>query len=134
MTLPTAMFYVSIYHTGKGHVFVKMENRKRPIALKLRVTEREHALIKEKMAQLGIQNQEAYLRKMAIDGYSVRLELPEVREMIVQLRKYGTNLNQLAKRANEGGSIFARDVERLGAEHAELYALTSALLRKLAEL
>lgn len=111
-----------------------MENRKRPIALKLRVTEQEHDLIKEKMAQLGIQNQEAYLRKMAIDGYSVRLDLPEVRELIVQLRKYGTNLNQLAKRANEGGSIFAGDVERLSGEHAELYTLTSALLRKLAEL
>lgn len=111
-----------------------MENRKRPIALKLRVTEQEHDLIHQKMAQLGIRNQEAYLRKMAIDGYSVRLDLPEVRELIVQLRKYGTNLNQLAKRANEGGSIFTKDVERLSAEHAELYGLASALLRRLAEL
>lgn len=111
-----------------------MENRKRAIALKLRVTAQEYALIQEKMALLGIQNQEAYLRKMAIDGYSVRLDLSEVRELIVQLRKYGTNLNQLAKRANEGGSIFEKDVERLCTEHAELYTLTSALLRKLAEL
>lgn len=111
-----------------------MENRKRPISLKLRVTEQEHDLIRQKMAQLGIRNQEAYLRKMAIDGYSVRLDLPEVRELIVQLRKYGTNLNQLAKRANEGGSIFTKDVERLSAEQEELYGLASALLRRLAEL
>lgn len=111
-----------------------MENRKRPIALKLRVTEQEHVLIRQKMEQLGIRNQEAYLRKMAIDGYSVRLDLPEVRELIVQLRKYGTNLNQLAKRANEGGSIFAADMERLKANHEHLFELASDMLRRLAAL
>ena len=37
-------------------------------------------LIKAKMAQLGIENMSAYLRKMAIDGYDEKLDMPELRE------------------------------------------------------
>jgi hypothetical protein len=110
------------------------EKRTRNIAMLFRVTAQEQELILQKMEQLGIQNQEAYLRKMAIDGYLIRLDIPEIRELIVQLRKYGTNLNQLAKRANQGGSIFAQDVETLKANHEHLFALASEMLKRLAAL
>ena len=59
-----------------------MANREREIQLKFRVTPEERELIEAKMAQLGTQNMAAYLRKMALDGYVVRLELPELREML----------------------------------------------------
>ena len=55
-------------------------NRKRPIQVKFFVDERELGLIKARMAQLGIENMSAYLRKMAIDGYEERLDMPELRE------------------------------------------------------
>ena len=42
----------------------------------------ERALIEQKMAQLGTTNMAAYLRKMAIDGFVINLELPELREMV----------------------------------------------------
>lgn len=45
-------------------------NRKRPIQVKFFVDEKELSLIKARMAQLGIENMSAYLRKMAIDGYA----------------------------------------------------------------
>lgn len=110
------------------------EKRTRNIAMLFRVTAREQELILQKMERLGIRNQEAYLRKMTIDGYSVQLDLPEIRELIVQLRKYGTNLNQLAKRANQGGSIYAKDVEMLRANHERLFTLASEMLKRLAAL
>ena len=53
--------------------------RKREVQLNFRVSPEELALIEQKMAQLGTKNREAYLRKMALDGYVVRLELPELR-------------------------------------------------------
>ena len=56
------------------------------------------------MAQLGTQNMAAYLRKMALDGYVVRLELPELREMVSLLRRSSNNLNQLTRRVHETGS------------------------------
>lgn len=55
-------------------------NRKRPIQVKFFVDEKELGLIKSKMAQLGIENMSAYLRKMAIDGYEEKPDLPEHRE------------------------------------------------------
>lgn len=73
-----------------------MANREREIQLKFRVTPEERELIEAKMAQLGTQNMAAYLRKMALDGYVVRLELPELREMVSLLRRSSNNLNQLS--------------------------------------
>lgn len=111
-----------------------MSMDKRSVEVKFHVTPHERELINQKMAIYGTQKLGVYLRKMAIDGYCVRLDLPEIRELIMQLRKYGTNLNQLAKRANEGGSIFAADLETLSANHAHLFAITSELLKKLLKL
>ena len=56
-------------------------NRKRPIQVKFFVDERELGLIKARMAQLGTENMSAYLRKMAIDGYEEKPDLPEHREL-----------------------------------------------------
>ena len=55
----------------------------------------------------------AYLRKMAIDGYVLRLDLLELREMISLLRRCSGNLNQIAKRANESGRIYEMDLEEI---------------------
>ena len=54
--------------------------RQRPIQVKFFVDERELGLIKARMAQLGIENMSAYLRKMAIDGYEEKTDMPERRE------------------------------------------------------
>ena len=64
--------------------------RKRDVQLNFRVSPEELALIEQKMAQLGTTNREAYLRKMALDGYVVRLELPELKEL-VSLMRYSSN-------------------------------------------
>ena len=72
-----------------------MAKRKRDIQLKVRVTPEERAMIEAKMAQLGTTNMGAYLRKMAIDGYVVKLDLPELRELVSLLRYSSNNLNQL---------------------------------------
>ena len=55
-------------------------NWNRPIQVKFFVDERELGLIKARMAQLGIENMSAYLRKMAINGYEEKPDLPECRE------------------------------------------------------
>jgi hypothetical protein len=108
-----------------------MEHRTRSISLRFRVTEQEQKQIERKMEQAGTKNLEAYLRKMAIDGYLVKLDLPEVRELIAQIRRYGNNLNQMAKRANETGSIYEADLLKLREYHDELFRMTSDILRRL---
>ena len=74
--------------------------RKRNIQLNFRVTAEELKQIEEKMGQLGIFNREAYLRKMALDGYAVKLDLPELKELLSLLRRSSNNLNQLVRRVN----------------------------------
>ena len=59
-----------------------MANRNRPVQVKFRVTPEERKMIDRRMEQAGVTNMAAYLRKMAIDGYVVKLELPELRDFI----------------------------------------------------
>ena len=75
----------------------------RRINLMFWVTPHENELIRRRMAQAGTANLSAYLRKMAIDGLIVHLELPELKEMISLLRRCAGSLNQMAKRMNETG-------------------------------
>ena len=87
-----------------------MKKRRRTIPLMFYVTPEERDQIEAKMAQLGTNNMSAYLRKIAIDGYVVQLDLPELREMVSLLRRSSNNLNQLARRANETGRIYPEDL------------------------
>lgn len=86
-----------------------MSNRKRDIRLRFRVTPEERALIEEKMTQVGTSNMEAYLRKMSIDGYILKLNLPEIKEVISLLQRSSNNLNQIAKRTNQTGRLYGED-------------------------
>ena len=88
-----------------------MANRKRQIPIIIMVNEREKALIEEKMRQLGTKNMGAYIRKMAIDGYVVRLDLSDISELVSLLRRSSNNLNQYAKRAHETGRIYEADID-----------------------
>ena len=111
-----------------------MANRERQIQLKFRVTPEERVLIEQKMAQLGTRNMAAYLRKMAIDGYVVNLELPELKEMVSLLRRSSNNLNQLAKRMNETGRIYEADIEDVLENQERLWQAASDILSSLAKL
>lgn len=90
-----------------------MANRKRNIEVKFRVTQQERHLIADRMAQAGVINTNAYLRKMAIDGYIVRLDLSELKELVSLLRSCSNNINQLTKRVNETGRFYEADMEGL---------------------
>lgn len=111
-----------------------MAKRKREIVLWFRVTPEERGMIEEKMAQLGTDNMAAYLRKMAIDGYIVRLDLPELRDMVSLLRRSGNNLNQIAKRVNETSRIYAADIECLLENQEKLWSMAKEILGRLANL
>lgn len=84
---------------------------KRNVQIHFRVTKSEADRIQEKMDEIGIRSKGAYLRKMALDGYCINLDLRDVRELVTLLRRCSNNLNQYAKRANETGSIYQDDIK-----------------------
>lgn len=108
--------------------------RKREVQLNFRVSPEELALIEQKMAQLGTSNREAYLRKMALDGYVVRLELPELKELVSLMRYSSNNLNQLARRAHETGRIYDADLEDITRRQEALWDGVHQVLTQLAKL
>ena len=102
--------------------------------MKFRVTPEERALIEQKMAQLGTTNMAAYLRKMAIDGFVINLELPELREMVSLLRRSSNNLNQLTRRVHETGRFYDADLDELRQSYDSLWDAAQKILTSLAKL
>ena len=111
-----------------------MKKRKRSVPILFYVSEEEQAQIEEKMALLGTGNMSAYLRKIAIDGYVVDLDLPELRELTSLLRRTGNNLNQLTRRVHETGRIYDADLESLRQEFEKLWNAAEIILAKLTAL
>lgn len=107
---------------------------KRFVRVEFVLTEAEAALIKERMAELGITNLSAYLRKMAVDGYIIHLDMGDIQEMIRLLRICSNNLNQYTRRANETGSVYAADVEDLRTRLDDLWNGMDKLLRGFANI
>ena len=106
--------------------------RKREVQLNFRVSPEELALIEQKMAQLGTKNREAYLRKMAIDGYVLKLDVPELKEMVTLLRRMSSNINQIARRMNETGRIYEVDMSEVQAQQKQLWEEMRELLSRFA--
>ena len=89
----------------------------------IRMTPDELQMIQQKMQQFGTTNFSAFVRKMAIDGYVVKLELPELKEMVSLLRYSSNNLNQLTRAVNAG---FVRVVD-LGETKQEVQKVWQSL-------
>ena len=111
-----------------------MAQRKRDIQLKFRVTPQEREMIETKMAQFGTTNMAAYLRKMAIDGDVVKLDLPELRELVSLLRYSSNNLNQLTSRAHETGRIYETDLEDIQQSQERIWTAAEKIVSSLAAL
>ena len=86
------------------------------------------------MREAGTTNMGAYLRKMALDGYILRLDLPELKQMLSQLRYMDNNVNQIAKRANEVGVIDEMDIRGVSKRQERMLEQMARLLEKLSGL
>ena len=96
------------------------------------MSDKEYEKMCRKIKSLGIRNHAAYLRKMALDGYCIQLDIPEIKEMTALLGRCSGNLNQYAKRANETGSIYAEDIQDLKQRQLEIWEATKEILARLA--
>jgi len=107
-----------------------MNNRKRNAQIKFRVTEEERALIEEKMKKVPTRNMEAYLRKMAIDGYIIQVDHSHIKKMTAELQRIGININQIARRANATENVYQEDIEEIKGALKEIWRLQRLSLLK----
>ena len=89
-------------------------------------------MIHQKMANMGIKNRSAFLRKMALDGYIVNLDMGDIHEMIRLLRNTTNNLNQIAKKANSGGTIYGAEISAMLEKQDEVWETSKEILARLA--
>ncbi len=113
---------------------MKAGHNKKSVRVEFVMSEQDAELVKGRMAELGITNLSAYLRKMAVDGYIIHLDMSDIQEMVRLLRICSNNLNQYARRANEAGSIYAADVDDLRTRLDSLWDGMDKLLRGFANI
>ena len=102
--------------------------------INVRINPEELARIREKQKELGIRNTGAYMRKMALDGYCINLDLQDVKALVSLLRICSNNLNQYAKRANETGSIYEADIKDLQERLETIWADMKEVLVRLSSI
>ena len=127
---------------GKKSASCSPENQSKLVAGKKRVrstsvcvwlSSDEQAKIRKRMADVGIHNLSAYMRKMALNGYVLHVDLAPVKEIVSLQRRCANNLNQIAARANTYGGVYPDEIKALQKDYADLWGALSELLEKLSE-
>ena len=108
--------------------------RTRNIPLYVRVTQAEYDLIQERMGEAGTTNMAAFIRKMALNGYVLHVDLSPVKELVSLQRRCSNNLNQIAVRVNTYGGIDSREISALQKDYSALWVPLSDLIKRLAEI
>lgn len=106
-----------------------MSNRTKQILFL--VNEEEEEIIRRKMKEAGMNRLSVYLRKMAIEGYVIRLDLSDLREAVRLLRINSNNLNQYVKKANETGMVYVEDIQDVKQSQEKLWRLLKDILARL---
>lgn len=107
------------------------KNRRREHQVKFWATDDELRLIRRRMQQMRIVSMGAYLRKMAIDGYCITLDMTDIRRLVYLLSMCSNNLNQYARIANTTGCIYGEDIQDLRTRLDEIYENTEQILAAL---
>ena len=102
----------------------------RTVGLFFKVSPEEMELISQKMEEAGTDNKRAYLRKMALDGYIVNLEMDSVKDMVKLMRSISSNINQIAVRCNETGNLYEEDVRDLRSGYLKVQTEMLELVQK----
>mgnify|MGYP005957133905 FL=1 len=110
-----------------------MKGRRRDIHLHVMVTAEELAGIRERMDEAGITNAGAYMRKMALNGYILHVDLSPVKELVSLQRRCANNLNQVAVHANLHG-VYPEEIAGLQRDYEKLWGQVSNVLKELSEL
>ena len=104
----------------------------RDISMHFWATQEEYDLIQKNMALSGSTNLSAFLRKMAIDGMVIKLDMPEIQEMLHLLRRANANINQIARHLHDTGRIYDTDLEQVVQNQEQLWDMANGILTRLA--
>ena len=108
-----------------------MKNTRNTFLL-VRINDEERAQIQTRMALAGTKNMSAFIRKMALDGRIILLDMDEIKTLVSLLRRTSANVNQIAKRVNATSRVYENDLAEIQSRLGEVWAALDDVLRKLA--
>ena len=109
-----------------------------PHFVAVRLTDAEMALLDQGASTLGISRSE-YLRKLLLDKeitnrIEVVADMDELRCLVSEYGKIGSNLNQIARYFNTGGEISGEMKDEIRQCISDLFSLRKEVLRMAGEL
>ena len=108
-----------------------METENYPVHHSFVTTEAEDEIIRQKMELFGIRNKSTFFRTMILNGYMLKLDLPEIREAIRLLKNLTNNVNQMAKSLHEQGSIYETEIDDIRERVDEIWDVFGKILERL---
>jgi len=115
-------------------IIIPQKKRRRKISIQFYVSEAEHEIIQERMAEVGTDNMSAFIRKQALNGYVLHVDLTPVQELVSLQRRCSNNMNQIAIGVNTYGGVYPHEIETLQKDYEALWQPLSDLLKHLAEI
>ena len=108
--------------------------RERTVRVETLFSPEEYRRLRDRLKEADVRSMGPFIRKMALDGYIVKLDTAEIHEMTSLLRRCSNNLNQVAKIANATGSIYCADIAEIQSRQDEIWETTKELLARLASI
>jgi hypothetical protein len=115
-------------------ITMSQKKRKRGVSILFWVSEAEQDIIYERMAELGTTNMSAFIRKMALNGYILNVDLSPAKELVSLQRRCANNMNQIAVGVNTHGGIYPQEITALQKDYAALWTPLSELLEQLVKI
>ena len=108
--------------------------KERTVRVEVLFSPEEYGMLRDRMKEAGVQSMGPFMRKMALDGYVIKLDTTEIREMTSLLRRCSNNLNQYAKKANQSGTVYEEDIRDLQRAFDEFWKIGKELLARLSSI
>jgi hypothetical protein len=87
------------------------DSKKRSEHLRLRVTKDEKEQIEKKCEEAGMSYVAEYIRHQSLHGLVLKTDEKMTELFTKQLVGIGNNINQIARRANEYGAVYDKDID-----------------------
>ena len=108
--------------------------KERTVRVEVLFSPEEYRMLRDRMTEAGVRYAGPFMRKMAIDGYIVRLDVSDIKELSSLLRRCSNNLNQIAKKANSTGSVYGADIAEMQMKQDEIWESVKEILARLSSI
>lgn len=107
---------------------------KRTNRIDLRISDSELEQLRLKLKRSHISSMSEYIRRMALEGYIINVDMSVLKDAVFQLKRIGTGINQIAKVANSTGMVYEKDISDIRRAQEETWKVMSSVLEKVSDL